>query len=610
MEKPEKADIVSSENEISTPKKTPSGNTDNPGTLEKCVDLQKDPEKKNCSPEVFVATWLPKDHVLEFARILQGAPADEVQDRLLLYVVETIEPAGWRAVWRASLQTAKELGVQRCLDFIVDVIHVSQEKLFADVKVFEAVRKEPSEKDESLEELKNKEISVPLMELYPLTIQENHAVDIATTAEVVEQIRFFYNHIWQAWDMEEENFCYDRYLIVSRLKLYQDIETGKIPSTIGTELRSIIRKGRDVQNEIERIEGDDVDSDMDQSEVMSLIQLHKQMEKLKSRFELLQQPVLRELSNHYPPIERCWSVSGCKGSLSKVKIVVDCLSLGELGQLSQLPDLLKSLPEVQNDTACQSFPTLQLALDTAVPGDVVVVLPGSHILQHIGLISTRGALIGLGENIIIEGTKDAGDVLIDVSGDFILQNVTLRPTAQQIAMVHHEGTLQLKKVVIEGGLSGVVGLGKSNTVIKDVKIQDCTDKGVDFREGAIAFIKNSHFAECGIGMHLEEDSKISVVGSTFNKNCRHGILITCPETSDVSSFKGIPKEGLLKSFILEYEGNSLDENKEDVCIQTDVKSRGHENTAFTDLGKHAALHGSTGSLDSGLEFVEYTKTNE
>lgn len=567
-------------------------------------------EEKKWIPEVFVATWMPEDHIFELTRILKGVEADRVERCLVQYVEESIEPAGWRAIWQASPHSLEKWNIHQSSDFLVDVINVSREKLVADVKICEAIQKGLVENDASIEQVKDKVVTVPLMQLYPLATQENDAVDITTTAEVVEQIRFFYKNVWQAWDLEEDNCCYDRYLITARLKIYQDIEAGRIPSAIGSELRSLVTKASEVQREIDRIEKSDDDGEVDQREVLSLIQFHKQLEKLKARYDLLQEPVLRELSCHYQPVDRCWSVSSSRSRIAKVKIVIDCLSGGGLSFLTKLPELLGKLPQVQENAACQGFPTLQLALDTAIRGDIIVVLPGIHVLQHVGLISDGGTLVGLGDNVVIEGTKEAGDVLMDISGDFTLENVMLKPASGQVGIVHHKGILSLSKVVLEGGLGGVIGLGKTHSKIEDATIRGCDGKGVDFREGANAILSNSSFVECAVGIHLEEDSKVSVSNCNIKNNSSFGILIMWPEGSDISCFKNIPKEELMRSLLKDYEGNCVDHNKEDAVVITATKPSSVEELLSSAVMKNSNPHGSSGSLDSGLEVVEHVKANE
>ena len=50
--------------------------------------------------------------------------------------------------------------------------------------------------------------------------------------------------------------------------------------------------------------------------------------------------------------------------------------------------------QIPKDAKCQSFRSLQLALDACKKDDVIVALPGTHSLQHLGLLSGGGTLIG------------------------------------------------------------------------------------------------------------------------------------------------------------------------------------------------------------------------
>ncbi|XP_071515981.1 SHC SH2 domain-binding protein 1 homolog B isoform X2 [Panulirus ornatus] len=589
-------------------------------TESKVTKTEESGDASSCSsnlnqvPDVFRVTWMPDDHVIELTRILQGVTADGVEKCLVQYVEDSIEPAGWRAVWRASSNPDSVLNLLHPADIFVDVVNVSREKLMADIKILEPVRKNlPDDDSKAVEQKKNAEITVPLMELYPLAEQENNVLDIATTAEIVEQIRFFYKHIWQPWDLEEEKCCYDHYLITTRLKLYQDIEIGRIPAAIGSELRNLVKRADIVQKEIKRIEyaseGEGFDFEVDQKDVACLIQLHKQMEQLKARFEMLQDPVFRELSTHQQQIERSGLMSCSSGAFSaKVKVVANALAVEDLAsQLAKLPELIKSLPQVPSDATCQTFPCLQLALDMAVQGDIIVTLPGNYSLSHLGLISEGGTFVGLGDGVVIEGNGDAGDVLLDTSGNFSLQNVTLRPASGQVGLVHHEGSLILEKVIFEGGNGGVVGLGNTTSKAIDVIVQGCSAKGMDFREGSKAIISSSSVHNCSTGIQFEEGAKVTLSTSNIKDNKEYGILVVWPEGTDISKLNDIPKETLAECLLQEYVGNTVRNNNEDVAVVVStcpsIKNLDKNSTISTVSGE-LRPRVSCGSLDSGCEFIE------
>ncbi|XP_042203036.1 SHC SH2 domain-binding protein 1 homolog B-like isoform X2 [Homarus americanus] len=560
------------------------------------------------APDVFRVSWLPDDHVAELTRILHGVTADRVETCLVQYVEESIEPAGWRAIWRPSSDHSELVfNFKQPVDVFVDVVNVSREELLADVEIVKPVKNDLPEDDvKLLQQQKNEQVTVPLMELYPLAEQENDVLDITTTAEILDQIRFFYEHIWQAWDLEEENCCYDHYLITTRLKLYQDIEMGHIPSAAGTEIRNLVKQASIVENEIKMIESFNEGEEVDQVDVTRLIQLHKQMEQLKARYEILQDPVFRELSNYEQQIERCRMVSLKAGArIAKLKVVVDSLPIGELAlHMAKLPDLIKCLPQFHDDEPCETYPSLQLALDMTKKEDVVVVLPGIHLLSHLRQISEGGMLIGLGDGVVIQGMEEAGDILMDTSGTFSLQNITVRPASNQVAVLHHEGILTLNNVTFEGGSGSFVGLGKTNTQVDGVIARGCSGIGMDFREGATAVISGASVYDCGIGIQLKEEAKVSLSTSTITNNKKHGVLFVWPVSSDISKFNDIPKEALLECLLQEYMGSSVEYNAEDVGVVVAESVSMDNDPPSPSLSDESRPRSSTDSMDSGCEFIE------
>ncbi|XP_069971004.1 uncharacterized protein nesd [Penaeus vannamei] len=185
------------------------------------------------TPEVFTATWMPDDHIridMYFTRshtmarahfkakcwwemlrfqcyvtipLLylgpsrapndeKGAPADRVERVLVHYVEGSIEPAGWQAIWSVSARQSNSfLNLYHCADILVDVVNVSHEKLLAEVTILDPVKIPGNEHDEQLiKQAKGNVMSIPLMQLYPIADQENGLIDINTTTEVVEQVRF------------------------------------------------------------------------------------------------------------------------------------------------------------------------------------------------------------------------------------------------------------------------------------------------------------------------------------------------------------------------------------------------------------------------------------
>lgn len=51
---------------------------------------------------------------------------------------------------------------------------------------------------------------------------------------------------------------------------------------------------------------------------------------------------------------------------------------------------------------------------------------------------------------MVEGNTENGDVLMDITGSFTIQNITLKPAPNQIGIVQHSGLTTMEKVTVIG----------------------------------------------------------------------------------------------------------------------------------------------------------------
>uniref|UniRef100_A0A0P4WBM9 Uncharacterized protein n=2 Tax=Scylla olivacea TaxID=85551 RepID=A0A0P4WBM9_SCYOL len=538
-----------------------------------------------CLPDVIRAQWEPEDHVAELSCMLQGVAAEHVERQLVQYVENKIEPAGWKAVWTVPLNrldSVFKLKQETCV--YVDVIDVSQEKLLAEVKILMPVDGNILKEDlQVIEEGKNKTVQVPLMELSVLADQENAALDMVSTAEVICQLKFFYEHIWQPWDLEEENVYFDQSLITSRLKLYQDIQAGRIPTAVVAGLKAIIRKANHALKKIQHIESRNeeqgADFEMDQKDVAQLFKLHKQLEKLKAQFDMMKDPILREISV-YPSQEEEMDT---KGPHAKVKVVANALPAVQMMEhLAMLPDLIESLSQVTKEDLCQTHSSLQSAINEAQEGDVVILLPGQHTLSQLGyLFAKGGALLGLGEGIVVEGNSKNGDVLMDITGNFHIQNITLKPAPGQIGIVQHSGLTTMEKVTITGGKWGLLGLGNTQYCVNQVSVQNCSAGGMDFRDGAVARISTTSIKNCKTGIQIEGGAKISMSNTRIEGSKKYGVLQLSLEEA---KYQDMSTDEVLTCLLQDGKGNTFEHNGEDIMTifagsSSSSRSKGSDSTA-------------------------------
>ncbi|XP_022242129.1 SHC SH2 domain-binding protein 1-like, partial [Limulus polyphemus] len=142
--------------------------------------------------------------------ILCAARNSEVESAMVEYITKVIEPVGWMAVWRA---TPKSFGLNFFCDMLVEVKDVSMQKLEADVKVLRIVSEVKSEEKPDLkskvETMLKEELSVPLIELYPVS-ERDEEEQYLNTALAIEHVR--------PWDEDEENDIFVEKCLTQRLR--------------------------------------------------------------------------------------------------------------------------------------------------------------------------------------------------------------------------------------------------------------------------------------------------------------------------------------------------------------------------------------------------------
>jgi hypothetical protein len=200
-----------------------------------------------------------------------------------------IEPVGWQAFWNISRLTCEDLNITYPTIVFVEVLEVSYSTLTAMVKIL-AVQ------DDLSLPAKHK---VPLIHLYVSVKQKNLSLDIAGTANCVDELRFFYNNLWMPWDDDDDDDkdWVDQHL-ESRLKLYFDMRTNVNKETRDIIL-SLISEGKEIRNKIVNLEHslpDDELEDMHEDvaeETCMLMQLHFRLQQIKAEMDLMENPTMR-----------------------------------------------------------------------------------------------------------------------------------------------------------------------------------------------------------------------------------------------------------------------------------------------------------------------------
>lgn len=126
----------------------------------------------------------------------QIVPSSQIHAEWSYHVELVIEPIGWRALWKIPRFTCQDFNVHYPTIVLVEVENVHFKELTALAKIIGV-------QDDSIH-LPEK-YDVPLVEMYPTTQQPDNAINIFTTANCIDRLRFFFDYLFMPWDIDDDD---------------------------------------------------------------------------------------------------------------------------------------------------------------------------------------------------------------------------------------------------------------------------------------------------------------------------------------------------------------------------------------------------------------------
>lgn len=242
--------------------------------------------------EIFTFEKNFQERFKDFSNVLYDSekilPAPQVKAEWTYQIDMVLETVGWQALWKIPCSTCHDFNIHYPTIVAVEIEHVDSNEHSALVKIVAV------QDDIHLPE----KYDVPLVELYPTRTQQNSALDVASTAECIDMLRFFYSFLWMPWDADDDEICdwFTNHLEI-RLKLFFDMKKGIVSKKTSDMIRTLIREGRDIQEKIERLGLDISDDEEDQEKetVCQLMKLHLRLHQIKTEMVILENPEMREL---------------------------------------------------------------------------------------------------------------------------------------------------------------------------------------------------------------------------------------------------------------------------------------------------------------------------
>lgn len=263
----------------------------------------------DCYPAIYKMPMRNQGELIElYSDILKNTTVADVHQRLAEYVTQDIEPIGWQAVWRT---TEKSSGLNFNCDLLVEVYDVTLNVLEADVIIHKILSPTETEMTtyqfDQLETFRQGTINgVPLTELYVVS-EGDEVQQFSKTAIVIEQVRFFYKHLWRAWDGLSDSTAPANDLFIdsrlqSRLDLFFDMQNKIIAESTVNKIRRLIEESWSVRDQLDKLSRDvkispasehDGDSLVDECDVYEGMRLRLRLEDIEREMKLLEDPRIR-----------------------------------------------------------------------------------------------------------------------------------------------------------------------------------------------------------------------------------------------------------------------------------------------------------------------------
>ncbi|EDW75462.1 uncharacterized protein Dwil_GK23804 [Drosophila willistoni] len=518
-------------------------------------------------------------------------PASQVRSEWKSFVELQIEPTGWQAIWRIPRVICEDLKLRYPTIVYGYVDQVIFEELKA-VFVVTAVQ----DNDVHLPERNE----VHLIELWPTLKQENSALNVDTTAECVDRLRFFYTYVWMPWDKDyDDDRDWVQQHLESRIQLACDLSKNKLSRPLACHVRSLTMEARYIEQRLEYLELDLSDAEAESDDeavelkdngsdpsrkvskttasgggdrnvslnmstlpVTDLMCLHLRMAIIRSEFEILENTEMRRAYSELKANGlKCNLASG--SLLDHVERPALCHLVTVAGPLQQQMDmLLMAKHHLGNQKMDVSMgKSLQDVLTICQKNDSIFLSPGQHTIKFLEHFNDKGCLKGLAKSETIMNcdrnfdqlpvicSSDEDSTLLVIDGDYTFTNLVFNCSRVRRGILLRNGNLCLKGCRLTGDghsstQEGIVCLPGANLELKDCLIEDF-GVGISMRPQSQAELGSVTIRKTLTGMELLDRSvAMNLQGSKcIFENCCVGII------ADGISLPGrMEKELVLKDF--------------------------------------------------------------
>lgn len=458
--------------------------------MNSCVDPASPEPKMGPTPIVIVKSF--EQRLKELQTVLRpDGTSKEVLEDWRSYAEFVVEPVAWQAVWKIPKDFCDEFKIASSTTVLVSVENVSIKELAADVCITGV------EDDIHLPE---KIVGVPLIQLYPTVEQQYETLEVLATASFIDNLRLFFKHLWYPWDIDNDENNWVESHLENRLQLQYQLMGKKIFHETATEIQKLIDSGKHVYEKIEELQAElpenyedccnKPDSRPELPAILTMIQLQHKLDVIKNQLLIYENPAMRNLLVHGKREKLLQERGEFRDAITLVWLE------GEIDNAIECLNFVKRCVPENSRIRIQS--DFQHVLDKLLPGDKILLSPGTHNITGSSGLEGGGFIQGLNSNgNVIISSKDCWS-LLDLYGDEVtVNNVTLNVSSTKHIVVIRRGVCHLNNVVFNKAESAV---------------------GVVVFSGATLYASNCTFESLETSIHGDKGSNIVLTDCIFKNN--------------------------------------------------------------------------------------------
>lgn len=333
---------------------------------------------------------------------------------------------------------------------------------------------------------------VPLIELWPLKEQKDENLVIDRTAEYIDQLRFFFQHIWFPWDNQDDNDKVDwaSQHLQNRIKFYCDLKNKTMKSRLSSHITGLLTEARYLQTKRELLEmeteGEDDEELVKKAEVLAtnLLKIHLRMNEIKNNIDILESsdPRMREI---YDEVRFSNEKKYFPGSVPSNKGEKETFIVSLIGSMDhQIEYLSKAKSFIGHEKLVRIADSLQNVLNSCNGGEEIYIPPGKHLVKLPDDLSSDESIRAINSNRFLDDkvvavdtpedvavicSRDDDCILLSIAGDCCFENIMFDCTNVRNGVVVKAGNVSFKNCCFVGDPKpaenkGLVLLGRYSTI--------------------------------------------------------------------------------------------------------------------------------------------------